>query len=61
MKLIIFTIGLCLGFLMGGALMYLDNKKEMALLHCAPIVKASTMEGAKKQIEINQTISGVKG
>ena len=29
--------------------------------HCAPIVKASTMEGAKNQIEINQAISGVKG
>tara|TARA_R110000850_G_scaffold221556_2_gene347296 strand:+ start:880 stop:1077 length:198 start_codon:yes stop_codon:yes gene_type:complete len=29
--------------------------------HCAPIVKVSTMEEAKKQIEINQAMTGVKG
>ena len=29
--------------------------------HCAPIVKVSTMEEAKKQIEINQVMTGVKG
>tara|TARA_R110000824_G_scaffold220201_4_gene407294 strand:+ start:1114 stop:1311 length:198 start_codon:yes stop_codon:yes gene_type:complete len=29
--------------------------------HCAPIVKVSTMEEAKKQIEINQAITGAKG
>lgn len=28
--------------------------------HCAPIVKASTMKEAKKQIEINQVMKGVK-
>ena len=30
-------------------------------IRCAPIVKVSTMEEAKKQIEINQAMTGVKG
>jgi uncharacterized protein YcfJ len=32
-------------------------KKEM---HCAPIVKVSTMKEAIKQIEINQAVAGVR-
>ena len=58
MKLIIFTIGLCLGFLMGGALMYLDNKKEMALLHCAPITTHTTIDSAKAKVESYQATVG---
>lgn len=37
------------------------NGQDYKEMHCAPIVKASTMEEAIKQIEINQAISGVKG
>lgn len=37
------------------------NSQDYKEMHCAPIVKASTMEDAIKQIEINQAISGVEG
>mgnify|MGYP003652303436 CR=1 FL=1 len=30
-------------------------------IRCAPIVKVSTMEEARKQIEINKVMTGVKG
>ena len=36
---------------------YLMHEEYIASLHCAPIVKASTMEEAKKQIEINQKLA----
>ena len=49
------------GLIAGAALMSMHYKSELKDLHCAPIVKASTMEGARKQIEINQAISGVNG
>ena len=35
-----------------------EAREIMKGLHCAKIVKASTMEEAIKQIEINQAISG---
>ena len=38
---------------------HLMHEKYIASLHCAPIVKVSTMEKAKEQIEINQAITGV--
>tara|TARA_R110000824_G_scaffold205804_1_gene390722 strand:- start:531 stop:731 length:201 start_codon:yes stop_codon:yes gene_type:complete len=34
---------------------------QMSDYHCAKIVKVSTMKEAKKQIEINKVMTGVKG
>tara|TARA_R110002167_G_scaffold45515_1_gene136704 strand:+ start:4267 stop:4455 length:189 start_codon:yes stop_codon:yes gene_type:complete len=49
------------GLIIGASLMSMHYKSELKDLHCAPIVKVSTMEEAKKQIEINQAMTGVKG
>ena len=39
----------------------LVENNEWKGYHCAPIVKVSTMKEAKKQIEINQIMTGVRG
>ena len=60
--IILMAIGFCGGAAFGHKLALAgleDNQVED--YHCAPIVKVSTMEEAKKQIEINQAMTGVKG
>ena len=54
------------GGLAGGAITHFAVQYGLANntvsgYNCAQIVKASTMEEAKKQVEINQVITGVRG
>ena len=55
-------LGLCIGLQSMGYILRADvESNTIKDYHCAPIVKVSTMEEAKKQIEINQVMTGVKG
>ena len=53
-------LGLCIGLQsMGYVLRAGIESNTFDGYHCAPIVKVSTMEKAKEQIEINQVMTGV--
>ena len=63
LKTIPVVIMICFSLIMLGASWVKEDVESNSLdgYHCAKIVKVSTMEEAKKQIEINQVMTGVKG
>ncbi len=51
-----------LGFMTGYSWLYDDvENNEVSSYHCAPIIEVSTMEEAKKRVELNRSVAGARG